>query len=328
MSLSSLLSELYRRLDYTSTPPAPIATRLTAFLNTTHRQILGAPGMDILRVAPPITFASVVGQTIYGLPPAISRIGAITDRTTNLKLAQRSLADISNGDPGLVMTGVSDVYVPRGYQQVQTQPTAATGLWVVSSSASDVAQSVKVETVRTGGYAFAGAATLTGVTRVAVGTFTDHLAVDKCYLSATAVGTVSLYDAATAGNELARIAIGATYARYLALQLYPTPASAITYYVDYVRDIPDMANPTDEPLLPQDFHYLLVEGALLKEWTKLDDTRRSAAQTDYTKGLNALKYFVNCPPDFLPSRRQALRGRNRLGSYYGTNSGGFGDGFA
>lgn len=315
MNLSSILAEMYRRLDYTSAPPSAITTRLTAFVNTTHRQLLGMPGMDSLRDEV-LTFPSVASQARYGLPPAIARIKAITDRTTMLRLTQRALSDIRGEDPGLVQTGPSDSYINHGWQQVQTQPSAATGLWIVSSSASDTTQSVKVESVRTGGYAFSGAATLNGTTRVAVGSFTDHLEVDKFYLSAVGVGTVSLYDAAAAGNELARIAIGATYARYLAIQLYPTPASAITYYVDYVRNIPDMANATDEPLIPEDFHWVIVEGALLKEWTKLDDTRRTLADKDYTKGVNALKYSVNCPPDFLPSRRERPAERSRFGAYF------------
>lgn len=315
MNLSSLLSELYRRLDYTSSPPSVITTRLTAFVNTTHRQILTTPGLDVLR-DDTTTFASVANQAVYGLPPAISRIETMTDRTTQINLQQLTLDDIRASDPGAVQTGPPYGYVNRGWQQVQLQPTAATGLWIASSSASDTTQSVKVETVRTGGYEYAAAATVNGTTRVQVGAFTDHIEVTKFYLSAVGVGTISLYDAASAGNELARIAIGGTYARYLAIQLFPTPASIITYYVDYVRDVPDMANATDEPLLPQDFHYVLVEGALLKEWTKLDDTRRSAALTDYTKGVNALKYFATCPPDFLPSRRMRSPERSRFGAYF------------
>jgi hypothetical protein len=176
---------------------------------------------------------------------------------------------------------------------------------------------VKVETVRTGGYAFSGAATLNGTSRVQVGTFTDHLTVEKFYVSAVGVGTISLFDAVTAGNELARIAIGATYGRYLSIILHPTPASAITYYVDYVRNVTDMANPTDEPLLPEDFHYLLVEGALIKEWTKANDTdRRTLAERDYIKGMSALKYFATCPPDFLPSRSERGMERSRFGAWF------------
>lgn len=315
MNLAGILADCYRRLDYSVTPPQTITTRLAAFINTTHRQILGTPGLDTLR-DDQLTFASVANQARYGLPPAISRIESITDRTTMLRLRLRSLGDIRGSDPGLVQTGPSDCYVPLGWQQVQSQPSAATGLWAVSTSASDV-QNCSIETVRTGGYERVGApTTLTGTSRVQLGTLTDHLEVTKFYLSSAAVGAVSLYDAVSSGNELARIPIGGTYARYLAVQLYPTPASVITYYVDYVREIPDMVNATDEPLLPQDYHYLLIEGALLKEWTKLDDTRRSAAQQDYTKGLNALKYFVNCPPDFLPSRKGLQQERSRFGAYF------------
>lgn len=315
MNLASILSELYRRLDLTVAPPPSIVTRLTAFVNTTHRQLLGTPGMDTLR-DDQLTFASVANQARYGLPPVISRIESITDRTTMLRLRQRMLSDIRTYDPGLVQTGPSDGYVNLGWQQTQAQPTAATGLWAVSTSASDI-QTCYLESVRTGGYGRVTAGTiLTGTSRVQLGTLTDHVEVDKFYVSTGAVGAISLYDAVTAGNELARIPIGATYAKYLAIQLYPTPASAITYYVDYVRDIPDMTQASDEPLLPQDFHWLMVEGALLKEWTKLDDTRRAAAERDYAKGLAALKYFVNCPPDYLPSRRTMRPERSRFGGFF------------
>ena len=89
-----------------------------------------------------------------------------------------------------------------------------------------------------------------------VGTLTDHIEVTKFYLSAVAAGFVTLFDAAVAGNELARIEIGKAYSRYVGIQLFPTPSAAVTYYVDYTRVIPDMVNPADEPLLPEDFHEL------------------------------------------------------------------------
>jgi hypothetical protein len=315
MTLTQLLAELYRRCDFSSTPPAAITTRLTAFLNTTQRQILRTPGLESLR-DDTITFASVAGQALYGLPQAITKVEAITDRTTMWRLQLATLDDIRSSDPGLVTSGTPDTYILRGVQQVAVQPAAATGLWAVSTSGSDV-QNCFIETVRTGGYQAVGAAVvLTGVTRKALGALTDHIEVTKFYVSSAAVGAISLFDAAAAGNELARIPIGGTYARYQGIQLYPTPASAITYYVDYVREIADMTNATDEPLLRPDFHDLLVEGALLKEWSKVDDSRRVDAERAYLKGLSALKYFATCPPDFLPSRGSGRGGRSRLGSYY------------
>lgn len=315
MNLSAILADCYRRTAASSSPPADVTTRLTAFVNTTHRQILGIPGLDILR-DDTITFASVAAQSLYGLPPVIARIEAITDRTTSLRLNLGTLDDLRASDPGLVQTGTSDAYVPRGMQQVAVQPTAATGLWIVSTSAADTTQSLKLETVRTGGYLYSAAATANGLTRVQVGTLTDHIEVVKFYTSAVGVGDLKLYDAAVAGNLLATIPIGSTYARVLQIQLYPTPSAAITYYVDYVRTIPDLVNATDEPLVPEDFQYLLIEGALMKEWAKRDDDRRSGAERAYREGLAALKYFVTCPPDFLPSRQGGLSTLSRFGAFF------------
>jgi hypothetical protein len=146
---------------------------------------------------------------------------------------------------------------------------------------------------------------------------TDFVEITKFYISAAAVGAVTLHEDASGGTELARIPIGQTFSRYQGIQLWPTPSAAVTYYVDYMRNIPDMSVANDEPLLPEDFHWLLVEGALIKEWTKKDDLdRREAAITDYNNGLSALKYAVTCPAEFLPARSQASISANRLGANY------------
>jgi hypothetical protein len=325
MNMLAMLGDCARRCAYptpTTLASDTNATRLTSFLNTTHRQLLGLPGMESLR-NDTITFASVAGQSLYGLPANITRIEGISDRTSTRMLRLRSLRDLRVHDPGLTSSGTPDSYVPRGLQQVSVQPSAATGLWVVSSSASDTTQSIKVETVRTGGLSFSGAVTVTGTTRVQVGTLTDHIEVVKFYSDLVAVGDLSLYTAAAAGTLLAQIPIGKLYARYLGIQLSPTPSGAITYYVDYVRTIPEMVNPTDEPLLPDDFHWLLVEGALMKEWTKRDDDRRVAAEREWLKGLAALKYFVRTLADDLSVSGQDRepRPRSRFGSQYPAGSG-------
>ena len=318
MQLTNILADLYRRLGYASSPATEVSTRLTAFVNQVHREIISRPGLEqLLRGDAPITFASVASQAQYALPPSVVSVEAITERTNNLRLREVSQSWIREMDPGLVQTGPPDSYALTGIQAVAVQPSAATGLWVVSSAAGDTTQSIKVETVRTGGYAFSGSANLNGTTRVQVGTLTDHIEVTKFYASATGVGFISLYDAAASGNELARIPIGGTYARYQGIQLWPTPASAITYYVDYARTVADMSNSTDEPLLPEDFHWLLIEGSLVKEWTKKDDLqRREAARADYQRGLRDLHYRVTCAPDYLPSRNGAPVERSRFGGMY------------
>lgn len=322
MNLTTLLLECYRRSATSSAPPADVVTRFTGFLNTTHRQMLGLPGFESLR-DDTITFASVSGQLYYGLPPVVTRIEAITDRTTMLRLRAMSLDDLRAGDPGLVTSGPSDSYILRGLQQVAQQPSVASELFVKSTSAADTTQTATIEGVRTGGSFKTLTVTLTGTTaKTFSATFNDFVEVTKFYLSAAGAGTITLTQTSGAGTELARLQIGETYARYLQLQLYPTPTSAITYFVDYVRTMPEMVNGTDEPLVPDDFHWVLVEGALLKEWTKRDDDRRVDAKREYERGLSALRYWVNCPADFLPSRgsMRSRNGRNRLGANYGDTS--------
>lgn len=298
MNLTNLLAGLYGRLNFTATPPAATTTRLTGFINEAHRQILAMPGMERLRDST-TSFASVASVGRYALPPAVARIKAIGDQLNQRRLRFLAADQFRTLDPGVTGRGTPDWWIPISYAAVAVQqPITATGLWAVSSSASDTARIVFVESIRTGGYPFAGSVTLNGTTRVQIGTLTDHVEVTKFYLSAATAGFISLFDAAVAGNELARIAIGQTYARYLVIQLYPTPTAAVTYYVDFTRVIADMANAGDEPLLPEDFHYLLILGALRREYQKSDDTRWQEAVIEEQQGIKALRNWVLFPPDY------------------------------
>ena len=198
------------------------------------------------------------------------------------------------------------------------QPTVPTALSVVSTSALDT-QNVFYEGIRVGGFQviFTPQA-LTGTMPVVLGSgFSDHIRVTKFYLSSPAYGEVDLRTAPLPGEFLARIPPGYTYSRYLNIQLWPTPAGDYSYNVDAVRTMTDLVQPTDEPLMPEDFHWLLVEGSLLKEWTKRDDDRRVAAEREYTKGLSALRYFINCQGDEVHvSGRRTYGGLSRFGPYY------------
>jgi hypothetical protein len=119
---------------------------------------------------------------------------------------------------------------------------------------------------------------------------------------------------------MATIGAGHRFARYLAIQLWPTPGSVITYHVDYVRVIPELIIASDEPLLPEDFHWMLVEGALLKEWTKKDDTRRQDAKAEFEEGLKGLRSWVNSNQDTVASLRRVPLRFSQLGPSYPAGS--------
>lgn len=321
MNLGSILSELYRRCNYPSSPAAATTTRLTAYVNDTLQDLISEPGLGqwITENIPPLTIASVANQPWYAAPYAMARIDSITDRANNRKLQAKDFAWYRAVQPDpTIFTGTPDTWIPMGFQAVQVQPAAATGLWAASSSGSDTTQSVKLETVQTGGSIFAGSLNLNGTTRVQLGALTTHLEVTQFYLSAVGVGTVSLFDAASSGNTLATIPIGQTFGRWFAFLLYPTPGSAITYYLDGENALPDMSNLTDEPPIPLRFHRVLVDGAEWRELLKTDDSRATTARQRYEHGVSQLRYFVTCPPDFLPSRGRGGPERSRFGAMYPT----------
>lgn len=316
MTFAQILADVYRRTNLPATPSTADATRIKAFANETHREVLTAPGLDRLR-DDTLTFASVSGTKVYAIGQAVARVKDIFDQSTNQwRLRQLDLDDLRTFDPGLTATGSSDRWVPLGYRQVAQHP-ATTGVWAASSSASDTTPVVHVEGVRTGGYRTVDqSATLTGTSRVQLGAFTDYVEIDKFYASAVGVGTISLYDAAVAGNELARISIGFTSARYLTIQLYPTPAAAITYTVDYTREMLDLVQDSDEPFLPVDFHDLIGLGARTKEYEFRADARLSVTQQQYVKRRSDLFQWVANPPDYRPVPGRGLIGRSNLGGFY------------
>lgn len=318
MNLTGILANLYRDFGYPASPPGAVTTRLTAFVNRAHHEVLTIPELSRLRDS--VTPATITASTARtALPVDVARIIRITDRTNQIPLREVPLGDLRTIDPGQANTGSYPWrYAVVGNVAVNLQP-AATGLWAVSSSASDTTQHVFVEGILTGGYpqnTISGGTLLTGTVRVQIGTRTDFIEVTKFYLDAAGVGFISLYDAASNGNELARIPIGDTYSRYLAVEWYPIPTATTTEYVDYERRVFEMANGTDEPLLPPDFHYVLELGAKVYEYQQLKDPYVVTARAEYEQGKTSLKSFVMNDGARIASLRPTRLAWNRLGSNY------------
>jgi hypothetical protein len=97
----------------------------------------------------------------------------------------------------------------RGRQAVAQQPAAACALFVDSTSASDT-NTCYVEGVITGGYPRSVSVLMTGASAANISTLvTDWIRVDKFYLSAAAVGTVTLHETASGGIGSAHAALRA-----------------------------------------------------------------------------------------------------------------------
>ncbi len=325
MNFTALSQAVYRRVKLADTPATADATRIQQFINLWHRELLSEPGMDRLRDTT-LTFATVAGQAQYGLPQSLVKVRDMYDVLNQRQILPATLDWLRAVDPGLTATSSTvEFWIPLKGWGALAQPlaTAGVGLWIVSDNAGDTAQKAYLETARAGGVrsgtAVSGGTTLNGLTRVQVGTKTDHVDVIKFYLDAVPAGNVSLYDAAVNGNLLSTITIGRTNARYFMIQLYPTPGAAITVSVDCQRAIEDMVQGTEEPLIPEDFHHGLVHAAAFEEWTNRSDDRSKLEYSRAMKVFANMRHQVMNDPDAIAVQR-GPRGApdvpSRLGGWY------------
>jgi hypothetical protein len=321
VTLSELLADLYRRFGYASSPASEISTRFTALLNETQAEILSRPGLSSL-LHGSLVVASEASTPTLALPPAVARVKAIYEGTNDQRLTPRSLDWYRTAYPDTsAVTGTPDSFVDLGFLGVAKQPSDASEIFVDSTAAGDT-NTAYIEGYRTGGYFKALSVSMTGTTAVSLSaSFADFVLITKFYLSAAAVGTVTLHEDASGGTELARIPIGQTHARYRRIALAPTPSSAITYTVDLEWDPQNMANATDEPILPPRFHRLLGMGARVREYEKKDDSRYRDMLREYERGISDLIYFVASDAVGSPVMgRSSARRPSQLGAWYPAGS--------
>lgn len=321
MTLSDLEADLYRRFNYAASPAAAITTRLRALLNETQNEILSEPGMGSL-LNGSLTFASVADTVQYSLPQAAARVKTIYEITNDRKLERRSLEWYRTLYPDVAaQTGTPAYFVDLGLTSIATQPAAATELFADSTAAGDTGTAY-IEGWRTSGYFNSNNVVMTGVTGVSFDTaITDWVFLTKFFVSAAAVGSITLQTTAAGGTVLATIPIGQTYARYRRIALVPTPSAAVTYTIDFEWDPQNMSIANDEPLLPPRFHRLLGLGARMKEYEKKDDTRYIEAAADYQRGLDKLRFFMYTQAAAGANLRgQPRKGFSRLGAQYPAGS--------
>lgn len=316
MTRTELLAELARRLNKNTSLDTATQARLIGFLNETHRELLSMPGLQRLR-DDTITFSSVANQARYALP-WVPKINRIFEATNDRVLEPMTLATYRDADADPEnTTGTPSHWVWAGQSPVAKQPSDASSLYVKSTSGADTSQTAYLEGEVSGGYPRSASVTLTGGTAATLSSsITDWVRVTKFYLSAAGAGTITLHEDSGTGTELARLAIGQTSQRYVLLNLYPTPSEAITYSADVVLGVTDLAQNTDEPRLPLDFHDLLVAGAMVREYEKTEDNRLPVSMARYEDRKRDLLYWLHTTG----SNDVRLPGKSRLGPWYPAGS--------
>ncbi len=327
MTFAQISQAVYRRVKLADTPSPVDITRIQQFINLWYRELLALPGMDRLRDTT-LTFASVIGQKKYGLPQALTRVRDIYDLTNQRRVMPKTMDWLRNVDPGLsAVSATAENWIPLNGWGAQVQELTSTGmpLYVRSSLGADVTQKVFIETMQGAGQnwarglAVAAGTTLNGTTATQVGTLSTHVELIKVYLDTVATGFVSVADSAAMTNSISVISPGRTSARYFMIQLYPTPSAVVSYSVDCQRAIEDLTLPTEEPLLPEDFHHCLVHFGCYEEWMNRGDDRYD---DEYKRGMKIvadMRHALLTNPDEIAVQR-GPRGNperiSRLGGWF------------
>lgn len=326
-NFSDLKALVYAQCGYGQggTTVAPdVAARVAANLNEGTRNILRDPelGPELRHMT--LTISSVINKKLYPIPNVFSRINSIVQETNDRRLGLMTFQRFRQIDPGERATGMPYSYIEWGRAVAFAQPaTTGTGLWVASSAAGDTTQTVDVQGVRLNGDPdIPRTAALNGVTRVAVGALTDYVGVIQFTVRTTIAGAVSLYDAAAAGNELARIPAGHKSVFGLLIRLFPTPSAALDYVVDGQINIQPMVQDTDIPALPEDFQDIPYLFAKMREYERTNVQLWKIAKDEYEEKRNDLRVYIQFPDDYRPvaGQRSTIARVSTLGAWFEPNN--------
>lgn len=321
MTLNEIEQDIYRRLNKNAASiDTGTQTRIRAFVNQRHRELLTLPDAQGLRDSV-MALTSVVDQPSYGLPQSVQRINRIWQPSNERVLEERPLDWYRSISPDpSVQTGEPDFFVVSGLQRVARQPADASSIWLKSTEGADTTQVVTVGVTDAAGYQYAFTATLTGATAVQVGTLTNIASIDNWWLATAATGIVTMHEDSGTGAELARIPVGGTTpGQWTGLYLWPTPSEALSYQIDYTRRIGDMSAAVDQPMLPEDFHRVLVYGACADECIHLDDSRYGTFKGEWAQGVADLKYWLHARASYRPGgqwNQSRGGGGNNLGAWF------------
>ena len=322
MNLAQLRQFCYHDLGYDANPGSKVEQKFTDWLNMGHRIVLREPGMVDLRFIT-LPFTSVAGIGTYGLPQAFEVINAVVQTSSQRRLRYMSRDRFRTYDPGETSTGIPDFWIPGGLQPVNLQPpVAGTGVWVASSSGSDITQKVAFQGIRLNGdIQIETQVSLSGTSRIPIqSTFTDFVQVLLWNLDSACQGDVSLYTASVGGTQLGRIPAGQTSVQYQSVRLWPTPSSVLSFNIDGRAEIADLVLPTDVPLVPPSYHDILINYAKMREYETKQDSRYPIAQQEFQTYFQELRASVQYPPDYRPiaGSRQGVGvlWPNLAGGYY------------
>mgnify|MGYP001569621582 CR=1 FL=1 len=262
------------------------------------------------------TFTTAASTRAYRFECSVLKILSVVDQTNDLKLVQISESEVEAYDPDLNDSGTPSYYTLYGIDYVNNQPSAASVVTVVSSSAADTTQTVQIIGISSGVEA---AETLTLNCAVNVVGTTSFTSLRRITKSATTTGRIT---ATTNAGVVTNVIIPPRriLVEYQPIRLWPVPAGIYTIYVRYIRNPIPMRDASDIPDLPDMWHSVLLDLVMaqghefLYEFDPASRKRGMAA-----KSMQDLKANQGQKRDYSPvigRRRFKSLSLGRLGPFY------------
>jgi hypothetical protein len=325
MTFLELQNDALDECDLSIAPSSPKRAAIKRSINKWQRRLLTRPVARRLLRDGERTLTTAADQAIYGLTLPMGRLLGIRNPGNDQPLVRRDLTWLRRMDPGLRTKGnPAQAYIVRGWSAVERPPSVPSAIFVVSTNVLDDAL-LSWEYILSDGSRRRGTTGMGGITPVQVGAATTVIEITVAYVAdhTSPFSTITLRQGSGAGPVLASFYPGAIRNRYLQVQLWPTPAGAMDYSLDYTREIVDMTDDLDEPLLSPDFHYILSLGAQHDEWRRRGDSRYRDVRQDLEVELKNFNAWWDLPSldngTDPPMQGRSLR-RSRLGPWYPAGS--------
>jgi hypothetical protein len=233
------------------------ATILGKIVNRRYFQVLRAVNWKNINYS--YTFDTVAGTQRYALPDDFGKEISCADNTNDIVLNRTTLEELVKNYQDLDDSGTVQRYAIIE-DCVKKQPTAASALAIVSSSASDTTQTVLVRGIVSGAETYE-TVTLTGTTPANTSkSYTRIKAISK---SSATVGYITITSNSAAVTN-AVIAGEQLETRYKLALLHYIPSSIYTISMPYIINPLPLSQDYDYPVI--DIGDLIEIGAMADAW--------------------------------------------------------------
>lgn len=251
------------------------------------------------------TTLSVSAETAQ-LPRDCDEIGLLRQTSTPVKLHYIPDNLFYEWLPNPTATGNPKWYRVWEEEGVEVRLSTDDTLEILSSSASDTTQTVRIVGKDANGLVRTESLTLTGTTAVA-GSITynsgDVLRISK---SADTTGIITIREA-TADTTLVKLAPTETTARFKVISFYPIPTTATTLYLEYFVSIRRLEGDNDVPDLPEKWLWVVRLGTMAKVYQYQNkESMFNSAQALFASGVRSMVREDLGNSDYIPTLRSQL----------------------